>query len=75
MFNPHQRCGYSDSPFVKIVNFYTAGSGMELEGVDIRGPQGRLQGDTLRKGYYVAIKKNREDVKQGQKSLRICWDR
>ena len=33
VFDPHQRCGYSDSPFARIL-FYTAGSGNGLEGVD-----------------------------------------
>ena len=26
LINPHQRCGYSDSPFARIHYFYTAGS-------------------------------------------------
>ena len=30
--NPHQRCGYSDSPFARIHYFYTAGSRNGLEG-------------------------------------------
>ena len=34
LINPHQRCGYSDSPFARIYYFYTAGSRNGLEGVD-----------------------------------------
>ena len=33
IFNPHQRCGYSDSPFARIYFFYTAGSGNGFEGM------------------------------------------
>ena len=33
IINPHQRCGYSDSPFARIHYFYTAGSRNGLEGV------------------------------------------
>ena len=36
VFNPHQRCGYSDSPFARIYFFYTAGSRHGLEGVGCR---------------------------------------
>ena len=36
-FNPHQRCGYSDSPFARKYFFYTAGSRNGLEGVGGRG--------------------------------------
>ena len=32
VFNPHQRCGYSDSPFARIHYFYIAGSRNGLEG-------------------------------------------
>ena len=39
MFNPHQRRGYSDSPFVRIHDFYTAGSRKGLDGVDNGGHQ------------------------------------
>ena len=38
VFNPHQRCGYSDSPFARIHYFYTAGSRDGLEGVGGGGP-------------------------------------
>ena len=38
VFNPHQRCGYSESPFARIYFFYTAGSRNGLERVDGKGP-------------------------------------
>ena len=36
LFNPHQRCVYSDSPFARIHYFYTAAQGPEMgwRGVD-----------------------------------------
>ena len=36
LVNPHQRCGYSVSPFARIL-FYTAGPRKEFEGVDTTG--------------------------------------
>ena len=38
LVNPHQRCGYSDSPFAMIHCFYTAGSRNGLEGLDLVYP-------------------------------------
>ena len=34
VINPHQRCGYSDSPFARIYFFYTAGSRNRIEGME-----------------------------------------
>ena len=34
VFHPHQRCGYSDSPFARIYFFYTAGSRNRFEGME-----------------------------------------
>ena len=39
LIHPHQRCGYSDSPFASIHDFYTAGSRQGLEGGGHRGSQ------------------------------------
>ena len=36
VFNPHQRCGYSDSPSTRVQYFYTAGSRNGWTGVDTR---------------------------------------
>ena len=41
LINPHQRCGYSDSPFARIHYFYPAGSGNGLEGLETVCPQTR----------------------------------
>ena len=63
MINPHQRCGYSDSPFARIYFFYTAGSGNGLEEVDMVCP-GKL---TPRKGYFFVIENYIEDIRQDEK--------
>ena len=46
IFNRHQRCGYSNSPFARIYYFYTGGSRNGLQGVDSSGTQGGLHGKT-----------------------------
>ena len=63
--NPHQRCGYSDSPFARIHYFYTAGSGNGLEGMEVVCPP-QL---TLRKRHFFVIEKYVEDVKQEEKHV------
>ena len=65
IINPHQRCGYSDSPFVRIYFFYTAGPGNGLEGTEVVGPP-KL---TLRKIYLLIREKYIEDVKQNEKHV------
>ena len=65
LFNPHQRCGYSDLPFARIYFFYTAGSGNGLEEVDAVCP-GKL---TPRKRYFFLIEKYIEDARQDEKHV------
>ena len=63
--NPHQRCGYSDSPFARMHFFYTARSGNGLEGPDSVCPP-KL---TLRKRHFFVIEKYVGDAKQDAKHL------
>ena len=65
VIHPHQRCGYSDSPFARIHYFYTAGSGNGLEGAEMVCPP-KL---TLRKRHFFVIEKCIEDVKQEEKDV------
>ena len=66
--NPHQRCGYSDSPFARIHYFYTAGSRNGFEGMEpvCRRTKNRL---TLSKIYFFVIEKYFEDVRQDTKHV------
>ena len=63
--NPHQRCGYSDSPFARIYFFYTAGSGNGLEEVDTVGPEKLAP----RKTHVFVIEKYIEDARQDEKHV------
>ena len=65
LVKPHQRCGYSDSPFARIYFFHTAGSGNGLEEVDTVCP-GKL---TLRKKHVFLIEKYIEDARQDEKHV------
>ena len=65
MIHPHQRCGYSDSPFARIYFFYTAGSRNELEEVDTVCV-GEL---TPRKRHFFLIEKCFEDARQDEKHM------
>ena len=65
MFNPHQRCGYSDSPFARIYFFHTAGSRNGLEGMVVVCPP-KL---TLRKRHFFLIEKYIEDARQDEKHV------
>ena len=65
LIHPHQRCGYSDSPFARIYFFYTAGPRNELEEVDTVCP-GKL---TPRKRHFFLIEKYIEDARQDEKHV------
>ena len=64
LVNPHQRCGYSDSPFARIYFFHTSGSRNGLERNELLCPP-RL---TLRKTFFV-IEKCFEDARQDEKHV------
>ena len=51
--HPHQRCGYSNSPFVRIHYFYTAGSGNETEGMDLVCPHGKKHVDPIKNAFLL----------------------
>ena len=65
IINPHQRCGYSDSPFARVHYFYTARSRNEFEGV------GAVCTRKLypRKRYFFLIEKYIEDARQDEKHV------
>ena len=63
--NPHQRCGYSDSPFARIHYFYTAGSINGLEGPELLCPPQLI----LSKRHFFLIGKLIEDAKQDEKHV------
>ena len=65
LFNPHQRCGYSESPFARIHYFYTAGSRNELEGVGAVATRKLYP----RKTYVFLIEKYNEDLRQDEKHV------
>ena len=65
LINPHQRCGYSDSPFARIDYFYTARSGNGLEGSDPLCPPKLI----LRKSHVLLIEKYIEDATQDEKHV------
>ena len=63
--NPHQRCGYSDSPFARVYLFHTAGSGSGLEEVDTVCP-GKLN---PRKRHFFLMERYIEDARQDEKRV------
>ena len=65
VFNPNQRCEYSDSPFARIYFFHTAGSGNGLEEVDTVC-LGKL---TPKKKTFFVIEKYIEDLRQDEKHV------
>ena len=68
IFNPHQRCGYSDSPFVRIYFFYTAGSRNGFQGMDPVCTHTKKQ-KTISKRYVFLMEKCFEDLRQDEKHV------
>ena len=60
IFNPHQRCGYSDSPFARKDTFL---KGWTSGGADTKRKL------ILRKRHFFTIEKYIEDVKQDEKHV------
>ena len=56
ILNPHQRCGYSGSPFARIHFFYTAGSRNRFEGMDPVCRHTKKQ-KTISKRHFFLIEK------------------
>ena len=67
LFNPHQRCGYSDSPFARIHYFYTAGSRNRFEGMEAVCPHTKKH-KTISKIVFL-IEKCFEDARQDEKHV------
>ena len=65
MFHPHQRCGYSDSPFARKDTFLYCRVWKWVGGVSGHGPK-KL---TLRKTDMFVLEKRIEDVKPDQKPV------
>ena len=63
LFNPHQRCGYNDSPFARIYFFYTAGSRNRFEGMESVCRHTKKQKNTAKRHFFLMEKYN-EDVRQ-----------
>ena len=68
VLNPHQRCGYSDSPFARIYFFYTAGSRNRFEGMEPVATHTKKQ-KTLAKRHVFLMEKYVEDVRQDEKHV------
>ena len=68
MFNPHQRCGYSDSPFARIYFFYTAGSRNRFEGMEPVATHTKKE-KTVSKRHFFLMKKYFEDARQDRKHV------
>ena len=65
LINPHQRCGYSDSPFARIHYFYTAGSRNEF----VRCGHTHKRKLYLRKRHFFLTEKYIEDARQDEKHV------
>ena len=68
LINPHQRCGYSDSPFARIYFFYTAGSRNRFEGMESVWTRTQKQ-KTISKGYFFLMEKCFEDARQDERHV------
>ena len=67
LIHPHQRCGYSDSPFARIYFFYTAGSRNGFEGMEPVCFRARKHVNPIT--YFFLIEKYIEDVRQDRKHV------
>ena len=68
VIHPNQRCGYSDSPFVRIHYFYTAGSRNGFQGKEPVCTHTKKH-KTISKRYVFLIEKYVEDVRQDEKHV------
>ena len=66
--HPHQRCGYSDSPFARLYFFYTAGSRNRFEGMEPVCTHTKKQ-KTISKRSVFLIEKCFEDLRQDEKHV------
>ena len=68
VINPHQRCGYSDSPFARIYFFYTAGCRNRFEGMETVCRPTKKQ-KTISNRHFFLMEKYNEDVRQDEKHV------
>ena len=68
LVNPHQRCGYSDSPFARIYFFHTAGSRNGFEGMEAVCRLMKKQ-KTISKRHFFLMEKYIEDLRQDEKHV------
>ena len=68
VINPHQRCGYSDSPFARIYFFYTAGSRNRFQGMEAVCTHTKKQ-KTISKRHFFLMEKCFEDARQDEKHV------
>ena len=67
--HPHQRCGYSDSPFARKDTFLHCKVQKGVGGDGLRWLALSKRKLSLGKGYFFAIEKYIEDVKQEEKDV------
>ena len=68
IIHPHQRCGYSDSPFARIYFFYTAGSRNRFEGMESVCTHTKKQKNISQRHYFL-MEKCFEDARQDEKHV------
>ena len=66
--NPHQRCGYSNSPFARVYFSYTAGSTNIFEGMDSVCWHTKKHKTTSKRHFFL-IQKCFEDARQDEKHV------
>ena len=69
MVNPHQSCGYSDSPFARIYFFSTAGSRNRFEGMEPVATHTHKKHKTTSKRHLFLLEKCFEDARQDEKHV------
>ena len=68
VIHPHQRCGYSDSPFARIHYLYTAGSGNGFEGTEAVCRLTQKQ-QNISKRHFFLMETCFEDFRQDEKHV------
>ena len=69
LFHPHQRCGYSDSPFARRDTFLYCRVQKWVEGGGHRGAPDTKSKLYLRKNNFFVMERYIEDAKQEEKDV------
>ena len=69
LFHPHQRCGYSDSPFARKDTFLYCRVQKWVEGGGHRGSPDTKRKLALRKRHFFVMEKYIEDARQEEKDV------